>query len=368
MKVQVLQEDLSKILNISSRFVNTKATLPILGNLLLIAQKTKLKISATNLEMSINTSIGAKVEKEGSVTVPARTFSEIISNLNQGQVDLSVDKEKLTISSQGFLSLLPTTPPNDFPSTPESLNTKKAFSMATSQLQEILSKVLFSASLDEGRPILTGVLFVFKDKELSLVASDGFRLSQKKINLGKKVEEKRIVIPKPFLLEFAKIAKEQDSVLFELRESENQAVIKIGETYLATRLIDGIFPDFEKIIPTSPGISVSVDKNDLARAIKLASVFAREESGVIKMEVGEGYLKISSESKQVGLESSKIEAKVEGGTLNILYNFKFIEEFLNVTQADDVQIKLTDATSPAIFVDPKDPDFLHLIMPVRVQS
>lgn len=370
MKLQVLQEELTKALSTSIHFVNVRSTLPVLANFMLVAEKTKLKIMATNLEMSIATNIGAKIEKEGRITIPAKAFTEIISNLNQGQLDLEVDKEKLNILSQGFSGTLLTTPSNDFPNIPDTLSTENSFNLIPNDLQKAISKVLFSASIDEGRPILTGVLFVFEKETIDLVASDGFRLSQKRITLPKKIVEEKtqMVIPKSFLLELSKMAKGESSLLFELKQNENQAILKVGETILATRLIDGSFPDFEKIIPKNPTTKVSIDKNDLGKAVRLAGIFAREENGIVKFTINEDSIEISSEGGKTGKEKSKIEAKVEGGILEILFNYKFVEEFLSVVEGEDVQLELIDGDSPAIFKDPKDPTFLHLIMPVKIQS
>jgi DNA polymerase-3 subunit beta len=375
MKLQILQEDLSKILNTSIRFISNKRTLPILGNFLLKAEKSKLIIEATNLEMSISCSIGAKVEKEGSVTVPAKLFQELIVNLEHGQINLSSNKEQLEIQSSSFKGSLPTMAVNDFPTIPNTIDAKKSFTLPEKDLSNSLSKVLFSSSTDETRPILTGVLFIFDapkatNSSLTLVASDGFRLSQKSVSLTKKVEDEnlKLIIPRSTLLELIKISAGQAELSFELRQSDNQLIIKIDDIYLSTRLINGDFPDFEKIIPKSSSTIVTVNKNDLSRGIKLASVFARDEGGIIKMTVNVGVLQISSENAIKGKQNSQIDASVEGPNVDISFNYKFIEDFLNNSSSDNIEIKLTDSVSPSIWVDSKDPDFLHLIMPVRVQS
>lgn len=370
MELQVLQSDLSKALSLAQRFVSTRGTLPILSNFLLEGDKTSLKIFATNLEMSISLKLGAKVEKEGSVTVQGKSFSELISNLNAGTVKLTLIKEELKVESAGFDSSLLTTPPNDFPAIPQSIDKKNSFTLPGKDLVNALSKVLFSASNDETRPILGGVLFVFGAESLNLVASDGFRLSQKSIKLGKNlaIDKKQIVIPKPFLLELIKFVSSDEEITLELKEKDNQLVIKIGDIYLSTRLIEGSFPDFEKIIPKSTSTSVLVDRNDLSKGIKLSAVFAREENGVIKIKVKENSLEIESESAKGGKQVNSIEAKVTGGNLEISFNYKFIEEFLSIAKGEEVEIKLIDQVTAAIFVDPLDKDFLHLIMPVRIQN
>ncbi|SRR6266404_2991883 len=367
MELTILQEDLGKALAIAIRFVSSRGTLPILGNFLLRGEKSKLKILSTNLEMSINMSVGAKIEKEGELTVPGKLLMEVVSNLNPGQITLIGEKEELKIVSNSFKGKLPTMPANDFPNIPQSLDSKKSFSIASKLLTDSLGKILFSTSNDETRPVLTGVLFIFKGDVLSLVASDGFRLSRKTIKLGKSLEEKRFVVPKNSVLEIIKAAKEE-SLEFELKEGDNQLIVKGGEVVISTRLIEGVFPDFEKIIPVALGTTVTVDKNDFVRGIKLAAVFAKVEGNIIKLKVNEKGLEIESENAKSGAQVNVIEGKVEGANLEISYNYKFIEDFLAAVRGDTVQIKLIDSISASIFEDPEDKDFLHLIMPVRVQS
>jgi DNA polymerase III subunit beta len=375
MKLQVLQEDLKNAANIGIRFISTRSTLPILGNFLLIAEKTSLRIEATNLEMSVSIKLGAVVEEEGKMTLPAKTFTDLILNLEKGQINLSEVKEKLDIVGNGFEASIATQPANDFPTIPVDLDDKLSFTLGGQTLINALSKILFSVSTDETRPVLTGVLFVFDAPEatnsstLSLVASDGFRLSRITLKLDREIKAKNIIIPKNSLLELLKIGKTEKEIKFQLKESENQLIIKVGEMVLSTRLIDGNFPDFQKIIPLNSATKISLNKNDLSRGLKLAGVFARaEDSGIVKMSILENEVELSSENAKFGKQKNKIEASVEGGTLDVLYNFKFVEDFLNIIEGNNIEIKLTDGGSPGIFVDPKDESFLHLIMPVKVQS
>lgn len=368
MTTQVLQEDLIKALNAAVHFINTKMSLPILGNFLLETQKTKLKIKATNLEMSVSVSIGAKVDVEGSITVPAKTFLELVTNLQPGQVNLELEKGELKIKTSDFSASLPTIPSNDFPAIPEEINSKDSFTIPTKDLTFTLSKVLFSTSLDETRPILTGVLFIFKDTLLSLVSSDGFRLSRKNINLPKKIPERQIVVPRSSLLQLIRLSNESENLIFEVRSSDNQLIIKVGETVISSRLIEGTFPDFEKIIPSSSGTKVTLDKNDLGRGVSLAAIFARESGNVIKLSVKENFIELTSQGSKTGNQKTKIEGLIVGSSLDISFNYKFLEDFINTLEGESIEINLTDSVSPAIFVDPKDEKFLHLIMPVRIQN
>jgi DNA polymerase III subunit beta len=367
MQLEVLQEDLAQALDVAIHFVSTRSTLPILSNFFLIAQKTKLTIQSTNLEMSVSTSIGAKIKTEGQITLPAKTFYEIVTSLPKGQITLNINNEKLHIETTSFQSDLETFPANDFPQVPSTLNQKASFILNSSALSKALSKILFSVSLDEARPVLTGVLFNFADS-LELVASDGFRLSRKTVKLPTTLKAKNIIVPRAALLELIKLSKNFDTIAFELKENDNQLILQIGETLITSRLIEGNFPDYEKIIPPTSPISVNIDKNDLTRSVKLASVFAREASSIVKFILLDDSLELASENGKKGSQTSKIDAKIDGGALEILFNYKFVEEFLSIAEGESVEIKLVDSSSAAIFIDSKDTGFLHLIMPVKVQN
>jgi DNA polymerase III subunit beta len=372
MNITVLQSDLSKALSTAIRFTSSRSSLPVLNNFLLIARKSKLIIKATNLEISISLSVGAKIEEEGEITVPAKLLLDIITNLNSGQLTITLDKEELKVVSGSFKAKLPTIPSNDFPIIPESLDSKLSFTLPGNILTTSLNKILFSASSDETRPILTGVLFVFdqgtNSSTLSLVASDGFRLSRKVINLTKKLNAMQLVIPKSSCLEIIKLARVDEDLEFEVRQGDNQLIVKAGEVIISSRLLEGNFPDFEKIIPKSSSVTVKVDKKDLDRGVRLAAVFARVEGNIVKVKVNDSSMELTSENPKSGNQVNEIEASVVGGAVEISFNYKFIEEFLNVSLSDEVEIKLVDGISPAIFIDSRDPDFLHLIMPVRIQN
>ncbi|MEK7497798.1 MAG: DNA polymerase III subunit beta [Patescibacteria group bacterium] len=366
MKLAVLQEDLAKSLITTSRFVNTRAQLPILGNIILKTEKTSLRLLATNLENSISMSLGAKVEAEGEIAVPAKTISEIVSNLARGQVELEAQKEHLKIKTDSFTGTVSGMNTSDFPKI-EDIIGKNAVIFKKLDFNKAISKVLFCASVDETRPVITGVLFLNKNEKLYVVATDGFRLSQKILNLPKGVSFEKVILPRNFVSELLHIG-ESDNFSFEIKEKESQAIFEIDNIVLTSRLISGSYPNFENIIPKEAKTKVRVGKEELLRATKLASVFARESANMVKVKVLKDSLKISAESGKSGSQEGSIEAKVEGEEVEIVFNYRFIEEFLNVVEGEEVEIQLSNTTSPGVFLDPKDPDFLHLIMPVKVQS
>ena len=376
MKLQVLQKNLARVLSITSRFASTKAQLPILTNLLFQAQKNKLIISATNLETSISLGLGARIKEEGSITIPSQTIASLVSNLNPGQIDLESKKEKLKISSNGFKSTLSGINPADFPTVSNTIG-KNALQIQTGAFLNGLSKVLFAVSTDETRPVLTGVLIIIKKDVLVLVATDGFRLSQKKIKLKGNIKNlggKNIIIPKNTLAELLRIKGDSEVIDFSYKKDESQVVFGIADAILSSRIIEGEFPDFERIIPKKSSIKVNVDKEDFLQAVKLASVFAKDSANVVKIAVKKDVIVVSAESKLAGSQEKKVDAKVlvgdSGGKkkLTIAFNYRFLIDFLNSVESADVGMEFSEPNAPALFIDSKDNDFLHIIMPVKLQD
>lgn len=368
MKLKVLQENFSKALINASRFAISKAQLPILGNIKLEAKKEKMIVSATNLEMSISISLGAQVEKEGEIAIPAKVITEIIANLQPGTISLSSEKEQLKISTNSFSSEVSGMNTSDFPVIPQKVNEKESLILSSKNLTESLSQVTFATSIDETRPILTGVLMIFKGGGLILVGTDGFRLSQNKLIVEGKAKLQNLVLPKGVLNEAIKLSNEKENVFFEYKKDENQVILSIDDTVLSTRVLEGEFPDYEKIIPKSSNIKINTDKEELLRAVKLASVFARDSANIVKMEVGKDNLLLSAESQSSGSQKTKIDAKVEGETLEIAFNYRFLEEFLHSVKGEEIQMEFSNSNAPGIFTDPKDKEYLHLIMPVKIQG
>lgn len=370
MKLQVLQENLEKAISITSRFASTKAQLPILGNILISARKNKVFVSSTNLEISACVQVGAKVEEDGEISIPSKVISDLVSNLVKETISLESEKEQLKISSTGFLSRILGMDPSDFPKIPTSLNESHALLLSRKDVSESLNKVVFASSSDETRPILTGVLFILGSDSLSMVATDGFRLSKRTTALKDyKGDSKSVAIPKAVLSEINRGIFESDEILINLEESEKQVVFGLSDTVLTSRLLEGDFPDFEKIIPKESNIKISLDKEELLRAVKLGSIFAREASNVIKINVLKDSLKVTAESGQAGKQETKVDAKIsKNGTsdFEIAFNYRYLEDFLKSVTGEEVEMEFINSTSAGIFRDTSDPNYLHLIMPVKV--
>lgn len=376
MKLQVLQENFAKALSVASRFTSNRSQLPVLGNVLLSARENKLLVSATNLETSVAISIGAQVKEKGELTVPSRVIAETVANLAPGTLELESEKEHLKITRQNFSSKVLGMNSSDFPEIPQTINKAECLLISMADLSKALSQVIYSCSADESRPILTGVLFIFEKNGLSLVATDGFRLSQKTIVLGKAVKSQKIILPKGVLLELSRLEEEGDELAFGQRQKENQVLFACSKVLLSSRVLEGDFPDFAKIIPKTSVYKTIVDKEDFLRAIKLASVFARDSANIVKLNLRKDSVKLSAESSQAGSQEMTIEAKTDptppeasrGEGFEIAFNYRFLEDFLREAPGEEVLMQFNNSSSPGVFTDPKDPNYLHLIMPVKIQG
>ncbi len=375
MKLQILQENLLKAVSLTSRFTSTRAQLPILGNILLFASKSKLNVSSTNLEISASISIGAKVEKDGEVSIPSRILLELISNLPKETLTLEAQKEQLKISTSSFSSNVLGMNTSDFPKVPSLIHKEKGTLLPTGEFSKALSKVIFASSNDETRPILTGVLFIFEAGVLNLVSTDGFRLSLNKIKIKDSKLKTRFVLPKNILSEVGRVEAEGD-ILLEVSEKEKQVIFGIGDTVLSSRLLEGEFPDFVKILPKSSVLKMLVDKEDLLRAVKLSAPFARDNANIVKLTINKDQLIIMAEGSSSGSQETKIDVKVESSfakasedsEFEIAFSFKFLEDFLGSVDGEEVKMEFSGVDKPGVFTDPTNPDYLHLIMPVKIQE
>jgi DNA polymerase III subunit beta len=371
MKLTALQENLVKAVTQAGRFASTRSQLPILGNILLKATKTKLFISSTNLEISVVNRIGAKIDEEGEITVSSKVLTELVSNLPKETISLVSEKEQLKIETQGFSSKVLGMDATDFPKIPNSLD--NPFVLPKNEFLGGLSQVMFATSTDETRPVLTGTLLILEKGSLILVATDGFRLSRKKVvlkNLKGSILEAKIVIPKGILGEIGRSGEDVSEIFVEVREKEKQIVFGVGDTVLSSRILEGDYPDFEKIIPASSSINVRLDKEELLRSVKLASIFAREAANIVKLKLEKDSITVFAESGTSGSQKTKVEARIEGytGDFEISFNYRFLEEFLHSVTGNEVKMEFTTADKAGVFGDTSDPDYLHLIMPVRIQN
>jgi DNA polymerase-3 subunit beta len=377
MKVSVLQENLTHGLSIVSRAVSPRSTLPVLGNILLATDEGRLRLSATNLELGITCWIGAKIEEEGSTTVPARTFTDLVSTLPPDRVnmDLNVRTQTMNVRCGSSNTDLKCIDAQEFPPMPVP-DLEGGIQLNIADLKEMIQQVVFAASSDEARPILTGVLMTVEGNRITLAAADGFRLSVRTAELSSPIDQPiKAVIPGRALSELARISSDgKDVVTMVLPPRSGRVIFRTKDTELASQLIEGSFPDYQQIIPRSYQTRTVLSTASFLKACKQAEIFAREGSLIARVSItpgGElqpGTVEISGQSEETGSNQTVVDASIEGPPLLIAFNVRFLREVLDVVKTPNVALETTVDTSPGVVRPVGDSDFLHVIMPMHLGS
>jgi len=376
MKLSCLQENLNRGLGTVGRAVATRPTLPITNNVLLATDQSRLKLVATNLEMAISCWIGAKVEEEGTITVPARLLTEFISSLPSEKVDISLSPRTKTLGLKcaRFEARISGVDAKDFPPIPkieEGITTK----VEVEALHQGISQVVFAAATEESRPVLTGVDAKFEKDILTLAAADGFRLAVYKLPLLTPVsQETEVIIPARTLIELSRLATEQEEAIeITVNPNKSQVLFRLKSTELVSQLVQGTFPQYAQLIPQSYNTRVVVAVADFLRATKTASIFARDGSGIIRLimvpggELTPGKVTISARSEEIGDNTGEIDAAVEGDEAKIAFNSKYIIDVLSELRETQVALETTNPSSPGVIRPVGVDNYLHVVMPMFVQ-
>lgn len=368
MIVQILQENLLKALNQTGRIVPQRPQLPILQNILLTTEEGRLKLVASNLETTEIVWVGAKVEKEGELCIPSRLFTELIASLSQDSVFLSSDETSLVVKSQGVTATIPGISAKEFPNVPKAKEKTRSMIQKTDFCEKINS-VSFAAATDEGRPLLTGIRIKKEDGGIVFAATDGYRLSVAKSTMALGFDAD-LVVPGRALSEVVKVsAEDKNGKEISLAQTEDgQLVFGVGDIEIHTRLIDGEYPNFEKIIPRSFVTRALLDKEKLARAVKSAAVFARDNANIIRFHLENQTLVVSANTPQVGENTVEVDVKIDGDGGDVAFNSRFLLDFLSNFPEDELLFEMTGSLNPGVFKPVKDESYLHIIMPVRVQA
>ncbi|HSL31114.1 MAG TPA: DNA polymerase III subunit beta [Anaerolineales bacterium] len=376
MKVTVLQENLARGLGTVSKAVSPRSTLPVLANILIASDEGRLRLSATNLEIGITCWIPARIEEEGSTTVPARTFSDLVSTLPSDQVLLRLDPQTQTLNVRGGTSTndIKCIDAQEFPPMPVP-DFEGAIQINVGDFREMIHQVAFAASSDEARPVLMGVLVQVDQDKLTMAAADGFRLSVRKAVLSTPSSAPiSAIVPAQALKELARVATEGDEPIYMiLPKGRGQVVFRVKDVEVVSQLIDGTFPDFQQIIPRSYKSRTLVSTSSLLKACKQAEIFAREGSNVARLniksaqsEMQPSEVEISATSEETGKNETIVEATVDGSGLLIAFNVKFLREALEVIRTPNVALETSAPNAPGVVRPVGDDQFLHVIMPMHL--
>ena len=365
MELTVTQENLTKALTAVGRVASSKTQLPILNNILLRTDNNRLLIAATNLEIATTQYIGAKIIKPGAITIPARLISEFISNLPKETIELKVVHDNLNIKSGNYTSIINGIVADDFPELPTiNESSSISYSVKSEDFKQAISQTIISSSGDSTRPVLTGVYWHSFEGQLTLAATDGYRLSERK--LVATTSDVSAIIPTQTLQEVLRTIQdetEEVDVLFD----ETQVRFRLGEAEIISRLIDGNFPDYRQLIPKKSETSVVINKSDFIRIVKIAGLFARESGGSITLTANEEKknLSIHSIASQLGENTSEATAQVKGDG-QVTLNSRYLTEALAVIDGESVQFNFSGKLAPCLIRSTeKDTNYYHIIMPLK---
>lgn len=375
MKITARQEQLSQALRVAGRAVAARSPLPITANVLVATEGGRLKISATNLEIAITTWIDATVAIEGGITLPARLLSEFVDTLPAEPVELSVKEgsHSANVRSSRFEATIRGMGADDFPVIPAA-GEEAAATVDAKQLKDMLDQVVFAAAMDDTRPVLTGVLATFSGNQITLTATNGFRLATRAGELSSaSAGDFSIIIPAKTLNELARILPDGDApVQIAVTPNRNQVVFRTDDLHVVSRLVEGTYPNYRQIIPTKFSTRVVVSTDELMKATKIASFFSRDNSNIITLEVqpggeaGVGSVVVSGAAAELGEDRGELDAVVNGGETRISFNSRYVSDVLGVLHADQVGLELTGPNSAAVFKPIDAADYTHVVMPMHV--
>ena len=400
MKLSALQENFSQGLSIVGRGVSNRTTLPVTQNVLLSTENGQLKLTATNLEIAISTWIGAQIEQEGSITVPARLLTEFINSLPQERIDVNMQEDPLGLSIEcaRFEAQINGITAEDFPPIPN-VDSGAIGKISSEIFSKAVSHIAFVAATEDSRPVLTGVKVDITGQKFTLAAADGFRLAVYKGELVESIsEDVSFIIPAKTLQEINRLANNQSSpVEFTVTPSKSQVLFRLDNIEIVSQLIQGTFPNYKTLIPdqyeevkekinkalvageitqeeadaklkNNTKITVKID--DFLRATKTAAIFARDGSGIVRVNTTEGNLSIASKAEEIGENQGEIDAKIEGSSSRIAFNSKYLMDVLEILGDGEVSLQTNAESSPGVLRpinNSQNIEYVHIIMPMFVQ-
>jgi DNA polymerase III subunit beta len=378
MNVSVMQENLARGLQTVSRAVSSRATLPVLANVLLRTENAGLKLTATNLEIGISCWVPGKIESEGEITVPAKLITDLVASLPNQRVDLvlSAKDRTLKLTCAGSRASIKGIEADEFPVV-AAVTDNPTTAVPARDLRDALGEVVFAAASDESRPILTGVLTRFAGDTMTLAAADNYRIAVRTVGLARPVgAELAIVVPARSYAELIRVLPDsEDPIEVTVTPNRSQVMFHAEGTDLVSRLIEGQFPNYEPVVPKRDAWTARavVDREAFLAGTRRASIFARDSANIVKVEVGgEGSdgagIAITAHAADVGDNADTLEAAVEGQATTIAFNARYLVDVLANLGATEAVLELSGPLAPGVVRGVGKDDYVHVIMPVRTAS
>jgi len=373
MKVTVNQQQLAHGLSIVARAVSPRSTLPVLANILVATDEGRLRLSATNLELGITCWIGAQINEEGAVTVPARTLTDLVNTLPTEPVYLSLNtrSQTLTVRCGGSNTDIKGIDAQEFPPMPVP-DLVEGVALNVADFKEMIQQVVFAVSSDEARPVLQGVLMTITGSDVTLAATDGFRISVRKAPLSNPVRPVTAIIPGRALAELARIAADgEDTLTMVVPPGRGQVIFHLKDAELVSQLIDGNFPPYQSIVPRSFKTHTILSTSAFGKACRQAEIIARDGNNVIRLSLyphgdAPGEVEINAQTEETGNSEVKLDATIDGPQLVIAFNVRFLREVLDVIHTPNVALETNANNTPALLRPVGDEEFQHVIMPMHL--
>ena len=374
MKASVSQQQLAHGLSTVSRAVSPRSTLPVLSNILLATDEGRLRLSATNLELGISCWIGAQIHEEGSITIPARTLTDLISTLPNDTVTLTLNPrtQTLNVVCGGANTDIKGIDAQEFPPMPVP-DLEEGIDLNVTNFKEMIQQVVFAASDDDARPVLQGVMMTVSGSEVTMAATDGFRISVRRAALtSPAARPMSAIIPARALAELARIASDgEESLAMVIPPGRGQVLFHMRDAELVSQLIEGNFPDYKVIIPRTFKTRTIISTPLLRNACRQAEIIARESNNVVRMEIqprGDmpGLVTIKATSDEKGKSEVQVDATIEGPALVIAFNVKYLREVLEVVRTPNVALETNAHNTPGLIRQVGEEAFQHVIMPMHL--
>ena len=363
MKIVTQRDDLAQKLGVVARAVSTRASVQILSGVLLRAEGGRLHLAATDMELSLRSSVDAQIDGDGSIVVPGRLLVELVRLLPESEVTIEhrAEESVVHVTSGSSTSTLHTYAAEDFPRLPD-LDAVGTFTVDRVSLLDTVSRVARSASRDESRPVLTGILVRFESGKLVMAATDSYRLSVKETELGGDVPELEAIIPARALAELSRVAQVGDAV--ELGVHDNQVVFAADDVWLTTRRIDGQFPNYKQLLPETFEYDVTLPRSEVLDVVRRVGIMVQRTSP-IQLRFAEGELTVFARTQDIGEAKESLPVQFSGEPLEIGFNAEFLREGIESIGEDEIKLRLISPLRPAVIEGGED-DPTYLIMPIRL--
>ena len=347
------------------RIISSSNTLPILNNLLIKTENGTLKISSTNLEVAITTSVRCKVEEDGEITVVSKTLTDLVTNLPNKNINLETKDGQLLVETENYHTSVKTLPAEEFPLIPK-VESGNKLTLDSQELKNALDQVSFAVSTNQTQPEISGVLFAQEAETLRIVATDRYRLAEFKLKLSEAAKAtQEVILPQKTVVELSRIIGNQKGNV-EMVFSETQVLINFNDTQIISRLVDGQYPDYRQIIPANFSTTAATEKAQLIAALRAVAVFSQGNNSV-RLEVfsSKQQVVLAAESSDLGKSAVELPAKVEGGDVSLILNYHYLLDCLTGLDSKDIAIKMIDDSSPSLVVPAEKNDYIYLVMPIK---